>query len=199
MYIEIRKIGRYDPTQGGRYERYEGYCLSTDESIDLPLDKPQAIHELDVITTEFKANWILSSSRLRACQTAEYFGQRFNIGYQTAHSLREVPFDLSTMMSKEEFLKNGSDLVRKRFVEGFVSNTLLEPRESIKTRLELLFEEIRGNQSSRGMLISHSFIMKIIEGIASGIDIFGQPDSLAQLIDPSKKTYPFGGGFSFEI
>ena len=29
MLVEVRKIGKYDPTLGAKYSRYEGYCLST--------------------------------------------------------------------------------------------------------------------------------------------------------------------------
>lgn len=199
MRIEVRKIGRYDPTQGGKYDKYEGYCLSTDESVDLPLDNPVATKELDLVIPQLSGDLIISSRRLRALQTSEYLADRLNIPYSVTNTLHEIPFDLGRMVSKEEFAVSSSELVRERFIDQFVNDSLLESRQSIRARLETLFEEIENSNSSGLILVSHSFTMKIIEGLASGMDLFGNPKLLGQLIHASQKTYPFGGGFGFEI
>ena len=196
MKVEVIKIGKYDPSQNGKYSRYEGYCLSTKQVADFPLQEG-ACDELQKHPA-IKNN-LFHSTLLRGIQTANCLPKATETKVAPLSELKEVPFKLEDLLSEEEFEKNGSNLVRERFVQAFIDNKLPETRQQINDRIGFLLEILRNCESTEVSVISHSFLMKMLEAITSGIDIFQNPNLLASVIPADKKTYPFGGGFQFVL
>lgn len=111
--------------------------------------------------------------------------------------LKEIPFDLQGLCTKKEWDKEKSIIVRRKFKEAFIADTLLIPREQI-------FEEIRSvlrkceilQMNGTVTVLSHSFRLKLIEGyIKSNGKIVSSPEVIHDFISDNQKTYDFGGGF----
>ncbi len=120
--------------------------------------------------------------------------------YIVIDELKEIIFDLKKLVSFEEWSEKGSPLVRKRFLEAFVEDTLSESRgkilEDTKNILRsiLLYTKIFNKEI---LIISHSFRLIIIEAfIKSKGSLERDPKLLGNFLKEEKKTYDFGKGFS---
>lgn len=185
--IYFHKSLRYDPTLGGLYSLYAGYVKSTQSVIDPPLKTQESALGTEQLKICF------SSSTLRTQQTAllEFKSAKH---YRLA-DLDEVSFDLSKLVSEHEFKIHGSKIVRKRFIDNFVNDTLTEKRTQIFRRIDKLFKELVKIDDDVAC-ISHSFFMKILEAdIKSGHKIRTKPDLLRNYLLVDKHTYPYGTGF----
>lgn len=197
MKVSIVKIGKYDPTINDKYSRYHGYCLSTVQE-----SNPSIISNWNFDSESINSNTkcsIFHSTLKRGTETAALlYSQHANLLIPTPE-LNEIPFSLKKMVTSKEFEKHGSDIVRKRFVEFFIKDELLESRESIKQRIKDLFNKLNKSNLKQITCVSHSFIMKIIESIANKKDPFKYPETLIDFIPYNQKTYDFGKGFQIEI
>lgn len=196
MRVEAIKIGEYDPEQNGRYSRYKGYCLSTKEEVDLPIT--EGAHEVFVDRHPI-TNVILHSTLLRAIQTVGCLPKTPEVKLIPLPQLREIPFKLEKLVSEEEFEREKSKLVRARFVEAFILNSLMQSREQIRDNIYYVIGVLKGLKGDEAVIVSHSFFMKILETFVNGIDVFGNPENIRQVINPDIKIYEFGKGFFFEI
>jgi broad specificity phosphatase PhoE len=192
MRVEAIKIGKYDPTIEGRVSKYEGYCLSTEEKHDPPLTYDAY---KDFVDRSPYSGPILSSTLRRGMQTADILPKIPGTTVIPLAALREIPFSLLEMVTREEFedREGGSRLVRIRFVEKFVENKLLQSRAQIEDNLEQLLSTLSKVEGENVVIISHSFFLKVLEAYVTGFDIFKNPEVLAQFISPNTKTFPFGG------
>lgn len=84
--------------------------------------------------------------------------------------LDEVRFNLRDLVSEEEFEKYGSQIVRQRFLEFFITDNLDESREELKQRVVEIFAYL-----------------------------FEFPNKLSCVLSVDKKTFPFGEGFDFTL
>lgn len=196
--VEVRKIGRYDPTLNGRYSKYEGYCLSTTLQSD-----PHLINETrEEIVKEsalIKTNLIIHSPLKRGIQTANLFNEILKVPTISQKELTEILFSLSDLVTEDEFILHGSSLVRKRFVEKFCEDSLIEKRSEIKDRITHLLFHLNTHELENLLLISHSFFMKILEAHIKDLPVFDQPNILSEMISEDKKTYEYGRGFKFSL
>jgi broad specificity phosphatase PhoE len=126
----------------------------------------------------------------RALSTAQTLGDQ----PQVCEDLCEVRFDLSKLVTREEFEKMGSELVRERFVEGFIQDTLSEKRKEILSRAERILDTIR-NSAEPLVMVSHSFFMKIIQAHCESKNLEEDPTIIREYILRKEKTYEFGHGF----
>ncbi|MEO6509055.1 MAG: histidine phosphatase family protein [Patescibacteria group bacterium] len=192
--IYFRKTLLYDPRENGRYSLYKGYSKSTLQVINLEILQVANIRE------SIDPQVIYSSHLLRAKQTATLFKSTYGCTELIIlKDLAEVRFDLETLVSKKEFDKEGSSLVRKRFIDAFITDSLLESREQIKNRVESVLSILEFSLDTIILLISHSFFMKLFEVYLVHKDLFEKPDKLRKHFDYRIKTFPFGGGFSFQM
>jgi hypothetical protein len=191
--IKVRKIFKYDPTFNNTYSRYEGYSLITRQEIDPPVENSNIIENLESISSP-----IYCSNLLRGKQSAKIFAAGLNISkIIDIAELNEVLFDLTQLVSKEEFESEGSTLVRKRFIESFIDNALLESRDAIELRIKNIFRILSDLPENNYLLISHSFFMKLLQIYLNNSNLFEQPTILRQEFDCKKKTFDFGKGFDF--
>lgn len=200
MKVEVLKIGRYDPTMGGQYSKYDGYNLSASELADPPI-VAEACAEIEANVRDLQSTVFLHSTRLRGIQTAQCIGALRSGVLIQCPDIREIPFSMMALLSEEEFVREGSNLVRQRFTQAFVDDKLLESRDEIRGRIENTLATLRAlkDQHPSVGLVSHSFFMKILEGVVNDVPVFDFPEQVKELIPFDQKTYPFGGGFKFEV
>lgn len=187
MKIYFRKTFKYDPCHSGlpKYESYEAVT----RQIYSPEIIPPMTHESFNLPT-------FCSSLTRCVQTAKIISS----GKITElDELREIKFSLHDMVSKEEFERYGSSLVRERFIRGFMNDSLLERKESMRKRVCKAIKLISQDNNDK-LVVSHSFTMKIFEAyLKEGLDIFKNPDLISKVIFPETETYGFGKGFEVGI
>jgi broad specificity phosphatase PhoE len=184
-FIIVRKTLKYDPTCGGKFDQYGGHCRITERVEDpgvLPGQTPMGDNSIKKV---------FCSPALRAKESVE--------SKMVLEELDEVGFALRKMVTRREFEKYGSVIVRQRFLDGFVKDTLSEKRKEIKFRMDTLINKIRKLPAGRYLLISHSFFMKILEVYLQEKDLFEKPEKLSGYLNPRIRTYNFGEGFEFEI
>lgn len=190
--IFVRKIFPYDPTFHGQYSKYDGYRL-----IGLQKQSP-GVHKPSPLDINEKINSPIFSSELtRGVETATLTAQQLGVSEtESTPLLNEIKFDLARLLTREEYEKEGSDLVRRRFIESFIKDTLLESREKIKNRIELVLDRLKGLESGNYLLVSHSFFMKFMQiYLVRQIDIFKRPHLLSEYFNPKEKTFDFAKGF----
>lgn len=183
MKIYFRKTFKYDPYHSG-LDKYESY-----EAVTRQLYSP------DIVNFDSKEHFDLHtycSSLKRCVETARIISSKKVIKLD---ELREIKFSLHNLVNKEEFEKYGSSLVRKRFLQSFINDSLLERRGDIQERVEKSVKLLSMDRSDK-LVVSHSFVMKIFEAILlRKLNIFQNPGLISQVIYPDKKTYGFGEGF----
>jgi len=201
MNVDVIKIAKYDPTFGGKYSRYQGYCISTSEKAE-PILVPEACTELKQMLSSrnIVTGFFFHSTLKRGVETANCI-LSLGASIMPCDDLNEIPFSLESLLSEEEFNREGSNLVRSRFVQAFIDDKLLIKRNEIQDRVKRtlsLVKYVEQDFPSVG-IISHSFFMKILEAEVKGNSVFLSPERLREVIPFDQKTYPFGGGFSFEV
>jgi hypothetical protein len=183
--IIVRKTLKYDPTLGGTYSKYDGYCLITGRIADPGIVVGQKL----ICENNVKKIFCAPDTRSR---------ESVKNGVVVAE-LREVKFDLKKLVSEGEYEKFGSELVRLRFLEMFVKDELVENRKEIKQRIDSLINQIMKLSDGKYLVVSHSFFMKILEAYLQEKDVFEKPEKLSGYLNPQQRTYNFGEGFEFEI
>lgn len=187
--VFVRKIFPYDPTFGDTFSKYKGYREITKQKMD-----PGIIDNVERHSTIAEVTYC--SSLRRAVESAK----KYNNVYHTTSDLKEVLFDLSDLITENDFVSYGSKLVRQRFIERFITNSLLESRESIFLRIESLQKLLTNTESKTILLVSHSFFMKILEAFfTTQCKIVDHPELIKNFILPDQKTYEFGKGFDFNF
>jgi broad specificity phosphatase PhoE len=186
--IVVRKIFSYDPTFAGKYSKYVGYALIAKKKLDPSIEDGEA----------FKKNFdtVFCSSLKRGIQSAKRYS---NTKIEKLSLLDEISFDLTQLLSKEEYKRFGSNLVRQRFVEAFVTDNLDESRKSLKSRIKILIKKLEELPEGDYLLVSHSFFMKIVEVFLKEDSLFDNPDLVRKHFNTDNKTYEFGSGFEFKL
>lgn len=193
--IIVRKIFRYDPSFEETMSRYQGYCLIAKNEVDPPIVK-----EAVDINFHKVALPIFHSPAKRGLETAQKISQILGTGRLVAlNGLKEVCFSLEEMMSEKEFGQAGSNLVRQIFCDFFIADRLLETRLSIKKRLDKLLDYFRKLPEGEYLVISHSFLMKLLQIYLKENSLFDKPELIIKYFDCQNKTFQFGEGFEFEL
>lgn len=190
--IYFRKIAPYDPRLPGMSE-YQSYDLVTRQvySPEIIVSKFLRPEPLDVAR-------ILCSDAKRGIETAELFKTE-KTDLIPLKELREINFSLRSLLTEEEYISQGANLVRRRFMEAWVEDALGEKREQIRRRVGNLVEVMKGFKPLNTLVISHSFFLKIIETVVlHNVDIFNSPERISLYMSPNQKTYAFFGGFEME-
>ncbi len=119
-----------------------------------------------------------------------------NTNYLIEDSLKEVLFDIFEFSSIEEFSKEGSILIRKKFKEFFIADKLPEKRKKLFKDIRKLLIRIKKLKVKEVMILSHSFKLKLIEAyIKTNGEIENNPQLINKFIKNNDKTYNFEEGF----
>ena len=192
MNTIVIKTSKYSPIMKRNQSLYEGYCNSTLQMSDPPATQPIVL-PVEILKHKFEK--ILCSPLCRAQQTAKKLGKNIVV----IPELKEVVFDLSQLVTPEEFAEQGSVIVRKRFVAAFIADTLTESRQQLQERIHGVMRILTLHKSGNNIAVSHSFFMKILEAELKGLQPFHKPSVIKKLITPQKRTYSFGSGFQFTL
>ena len=121
------------------------------------------------------------------------------IDHREVVELREIPFDLKKLCTKEEWVDRKSEVVRERFKKAFIADTLMIKRKQLFEEVESLlrlcvrFHETYDNVT----VVSHSFRLKLIEAyLGTDGKIKDNPELIHQYVFNNRKTYEFGRGFA---
>ena len=112
---------------------------------------------------------------------------------------KQIQFDLKKLCIKEEWSREGSVAVRRKFNEAFIADKLMIGRKQLFEEIEsLLLHCARSHEIYNNVtVISHSFRLKLIEAyIGTCGKIKDNPKLIQQYIFADKKTYEFGQGFA---
>lgn len=141
------------------------------------------------------ADTILHSPLRRVVDTLE---QKQGTRYICLDALREIPFDLKQLCTKEEWRKEGNVIVRRRFKEAFIRDTLPIKRKQIFDEIKEVLCICKTYYSSHSIaIISHSFRLKIIEAFIATIgEIETNPRLIHNYLFDNRKMYEFGSGFT---
>ena len=129
---------------------------------------------------------ILSSPQKRAIQTARIIRRLFlkNTLIRVDADLNEIPFSLDGLDSKAY----SSTIARTKFLQDFANNTLLEPRKSIKARIRSIFKKAERPDT---LLVTHTFLMKILETFVKFPDLFESPQKLRRNFAVNRRLFNY--------
>ncbi len=158
----------------------------TDQSLD-----PPSLHPGELVLQEP----ILFHSPLRRVTDAlQLSDQQERIALQ---ELKEIPFSLRSLCIQEEWQKERSVAVRRRFKEAFIADKLLLTRSEIEYQIQTLLQRVASYSSAA--VISHSFRLKLIEAyIKTHGQVFRCPELIGEWIYDDQKTYDWGQGFEID-
>lgn len=185
MKIKIIKILKYDLKTTSRGKIYDYLCSITSQEINPTTLEKNAM--------KLKEPVILSSSLNRAVDCIQRKDTLI------LNLLNEIPFELSQLCTQEEWFNQGSLIVRKRFKEAFINDTLLIKRHLIFEQIEDLIN-ICKKLDSEIAVVSHSFRIKLIEAyIKTKGKIKDEPDLIEGFIFDNQKTLDFGCSIILEL
>lgn len=190
--IYIRKTLCYDPTFKGKYSKYQGY------SKILLVDLDPSIEKITKVDLKVKFDAIYHSSLLRGRESAIAFSSTKN-NLEKLDYLNEIIFDLNDLVTENQYQSMGSNIVRKRFIEAFIEDRLLEKRQKIKQRIGELISFLHNLENGSYLLVSHSFFMKILQSYLMENTLFENPEILTSHFNFKQKTFDFGDGFNFNL
>ncbi|KKS77662.1 MAG: hypothetical protein UV74_C0013G0149 [Candidatus Woesebacteria bacterium GW2011_GWB1_43_14] len=194
--VFVRKIFPYDSTFDGEFSRYDGYDLITLRKLDPGISS----HPDMELPESMKPVCVFCSDLRRGKETAGEIAKNLDVGEVVPLDLlREVKFDIKKLLTREEFEKEGSNLVRQRFVSAFIDDALEESRDEIKARMDKFINQVRKLPGGNYLVIGHSFFMKILETYRREPNLFENPSKLVKHLDVAKRTYDYGRGFDFEV
>jgi hypothetical protein len=180
--ITCIKIAAYELRPSGK----DHYDYARDlglQKIDPPSLAPNSIQPSSPI--------IYCSTQLRALQSIKVEPTQKLI---KTDLLREIPFDLSRFCGRREYGIEKSSIVRKKFRENFILDSLPVTRERIFSELRQLLFQAEGEEAT---FISHSFRLKILQAVvATKGELVSNPQLLEKYLHDDQKTFEFGQSFT---
>lgn len=190
----LMKIGPYSPTtyQETTYDSINKLCLQTSNpGLDLKKfhsDKNNIKHDIG------DSKIVLCSDSNRAVETICYLKKENVIDNRIKEKrlllLREIKFDISNMFTEKEYRKKGSDVVRERFLDFFVTDNLVETRKEIQSRVNIL-DKLILLENKDMLIISHTFFIKIYLIYKARPELFDNPEVIKEYINPQKRIMNF--------
>lgn len=201
MKVIVRKTGKYNPLVGG-LTKYQSICLLTLQKKSPLISEGEKVRLQKSFLPLKKDNpkIIYSSPLLRAKETARIIGVILREEVVIDYRLGEVTFELNKLLSEKEYQEYGSVLVRQRFMEAFITDSLLEKREEIRKRIISFMNEISLSEKTCVVIVSHSFLMKLMQiYFCDKKDIFNSPQLVKRYFDYRLRTFNYGEGFEFNF
>ena len=183
IFIKVAPYGYNTQEKGLHY-----YADLAAQRISPPLlPNPQAYILKHVKKGDLKdVKLLLSSPQKRAIQTARIIRRLFlkNTLIRVDADLNEVPFSLDNLDSKAY----SSTIARTKFLQDFANNTLLESRKSIKARIRSIFKKA---ECADTLLVTHTFLMKILETFVKFRDLFDSPQKLRRNFTVNRRLFDY--------
>jgi len=196
--VYLMKIAPYNPFQKG-LSKFESLKLLTMQQSDSQIGLSFEDSILRNLNKEIFSgvDLIISSNLRRAKETVNFLIDKGivkkNVLVKYNNLLNEIKFDLSTFCSEDEYEKYESDIVRKKFIENFIKDSLIESQKDLKKKFEE-FSNLIGVESKKYtkiLCISHTFFIKLYSIYKKHKDLFDNPKIINKSIDPNKKIMNF--------
>lgn len=183
QFIKILKYNLYP--QNNFLENFKFICQVLNQTIDPPSDQPKLL--------DLKNNLILCSPLKRARQCVKL----------PAHSriiylpeLAEIKIDLAAACTAKEWSKKGNQLIRQKFKEAFIQDTLPLSRQEIYQQAKKILLQYSGEKSIT--IVSHTFRLILLKAILeTNGQIIKQPRLINHYINNNQKILTFGQTFYF--
>jgi len=192
------KIGPYNPMKNG-LSKYKSLKLLTLHKYDPKLNqiKMEECAEKFSKNTFKKYSCIFISSTARARGTAKFLMENNFLSKNAVvlenSMLNEIKFDMKKLCTQKEYEYYGSAIVRQRFIEAFIDDTLGETRKGMERKcikLHYKLKKMKSNHESI-LIISHTFFIKIFLIYLKNKKLFQKPEILKKFIDPTEKIMDF--------
>ncbi len=189
----------YDYILPGR-TLYQSFDDVARRKSDPPLRKNANVLFLEQIPhISAKQYLVLYAPSKRSKQTAEFFEKAT---MREEPLLAEIEYSMQQVIDEELFYDSTGkpDIMRARqsFVDSFIHNTLEEPYREVIGRIEKLLDQLKQEQYSTIMLISHGFFLKVIESYIRDKGIVDDPIQLKFYFTGETETFHFCEGFIAE-
>lgn len=198
--IYMVKTGPYNPVREGM-SKYQSYDTITTQQFSPGITgQKDVVNQLNIEL--FSGAGVIMCSTLRRCyETAQIITELLGVGVATpTELLNEVKFSMYSLATEEEYQREGSNIIRARFIDHFIADTLLETRKQLFGRVQGLFNIIRESYYGKCVVcVSHSFFMKLLSTYLKDRRLFEKPEILREYFDPTKKTFQFCESFSFYV
>lgn len=177
---------------------FEEICDLATHKIDPPI---QRVTQSTIATqlAEIRPTVILCSDSIRAIQTAAAIAKY--IGKQTrviqSQNLREIYFDPSKLLTKEEYGKAGMQAIRSALFIGMTTGHGAESVEKIFARIEGLKKDIDNVKDENILCVTHSFYMRVLR--LYFLEKITVPEKLTSDLLTRTVDHTYLDGFQFNI
>jgi hypothetical protein len=197
--IFICRCGPYDDTSLGRdvYESFEKMARGGDK-ICLS-SKASAIFTYKFPREFCGCSLVMSAPERRCIQTAQMVGGK---EIRILSELGEIGFSMPEIISRKDFFSGGKpqvDRARMMFVEKLIKGEIQEPLENIFLRIKRVLKILDGEKFEKAVLVSHSFLMKVMETFIRDLRIERQPELMKTYFSGKDKLYDYFGGFTISM
>lgn len=128
--------------------------------------------------------------RVAEAIAAPYDGRRLPL-----HELREVAFSLEQLCTPTEWFRGRSVIIRQRFKQAFIADTLRAPRAELEREIRSVLKSLTGVASAA--VVTHSFRLSLFEGyVESEGRLFQEPERIHEWIHDERERYNWGTGFN---
>jgi hypothetical protein len=158
-----------------------------------------------IIQTNIKIEYIGNCKQIihSSCQRGKDTALKFksllgadNIILAKNDNLKEIIFN-SNLISENAYKKRGSDYIRELFIECFINNTFSENISNIEKKLKWILKKLNTNKGL--IIISHTFIMKLLFIFLNEPILFKKREIIRKYIKPQKRIMKFGEIFKYPI
>lgn len=175
---------------------YHSFDLVAKKIVDPPLKSgARKYFDRNVPKGVYRSNQVYTSKDQRAIQT----GQFVNGNTKTLNLLKEVRYSMSNFISEQDFYgldnKPQTDKARKAFVSALVGNHLEEGYNNLFKRIKILIKYISKEDFESVTIITHGFLLKIIEAYLRDPEVAKNPVRLLSYFSGESQTFSFCEGF----
>lgn len=183
----------------GDHDIYDSFDLVARRNVNpsiIPIDKATALSTAPDLLKQ--ADVVYCSRAIRSQETAAFFSDT-----PITLPVHEIEYSMSDFIPKEDFyLPDGSPDVnkaRRLFFQAFTEDRLQESFQSVIDRIKYTLQVIKEVDSEFVAVITHGFLLAVIEAYIRDPSIEEDPKKLLDYYDGSTITFHFFEGFSAKI
>jgi len=166
---------------GKRFPHLEKNAESEVESASMSLDK-------------YKPGFVFSATSYQCLESAKLITQKIGSPLIKKVYLLPLRFELNKFFNEDDFEKLGEYKfieLRKRFLESFYDNNLIDDREEIMSRYTILKKDIEKNPEGTNIIVvSHAYLIKLFSIYYQvGDRMYKDKDLLFKLFNPYEEPF----------
>ena len=154
----------------------------------------EGIRECQIYNSQQTFTKILYAPSIVARQTADILSRNMGIQKIEKQELKNIKHDFTKWLKPNELGDTKKmSLLRKNFLEDLAKDQLLEPRQTINSRIENVLRNLDGST----LLISHGLCMVAIELFINDVLLQKDSEIYKRVINTKKSFYGSLIGFNF--